>query len=144
MKRVKLKYYLIAVLIFCFGCNKTSDEPIIADASTISGKWKETEAFISAGGPQYWVNVENGEEIEFLENGTFTSDRFTECIGGNYSIANNELQLKYNCDGFNSESENEEGFITYKIEIFSNYFLLTPTSGPICIEGCSYKYEKKK
>jgi hypothetical protein len=144
MKRVKLKYYLIIALIFSFGCNKTPDEPIIADATTISGKWKETEAFISAGGPQYWVNVENGEEIEFLENGTFTSDRFGECIDGNYSIADNELQLKYSCDGFNSESENEEGFITYKIEIYSNYFLLTPTSGPICIEGCSYKYEKKK
>lgn len=141
---MKLKYYLIIALIFSFGCNKTSDGPIITDATSISGKWKETEAFISAGGPQYWINVENGEEIEFLENETFTSDRFAECIGGNYSLAANELQLKYNCDGFNSESENEKGFITYKIEIFSNYFLLTPTSGPICIEGCSYKYEKKK
>ena len=144
MTKMKFKYYIITTLIFFIACDKTTDEPIIADESLIIGKWKETEAYISAGGPQYWVDVENGEEIEFFENGTFSSDRFTECITGNFSIEQNELLLKYNCSGFNTELENEEGFITYKLEFYSDYFVLTPTSGPICIEGCSYKYQNKK
>lgn len=120
------------------------DGSLTADESVIVGKWKNTEAFISAGGPQYWVDVENGEYIEFFENGTFSSNRFTECIIGKFSIEENKLLLEYNCNGFNAESENEEGFITYKLEFYSDYFILTPTSGPICIEGCSYKFQKIK
>ena len=139
---MKFKYYLIATLLFCIACDETMDEPITADESLIVGKWKQTEAYISAGGPQYWVDVENGEEIEFFKNGTFSSDRFIECSVGNFSIEENKLLLEYNCMGFSTQSENEEGFITYELEFHMNYFILTPTSGPICIEGCSYKYQK--
>ena len=141
---MKFQYYLIATLLFFIACNETMDEPIPANKSLIVGKWKKTEAFISSGGPQYWVDVENGEEIEFFDNGTFSSNRFTECMVGNFSIKENKLLLEYNCNGFNTQLENEEGFITYELEFYSNYFILTPTSGPICIEGCSYKYQNKK
>jgi hypothetical protein len=110
----------------------------------ILGKWKQTKAYISSGGPQYWVDFENGEEIEFFEDGTFSSDRFTECSIGDFLIEEKTLILEYNCNGFSPQLENEEGFITYELEFYSNYFVLTPTSGPICIEGCSYKYQNKK
>ena len=141
---MKFQYFLIATLLLFIACDKTIDEAIPADESLIAGKWEQTEAYISSGGPQYWVDVENGEEIEFSDNGTFTSNRFTECMVGNFSIVENKLLLKFNCDGFKTQSENEEGFITYKLEFYSSYFILTPTSGPICIEGCSYKYQNKK
>jgi len=131
-------FYIFFLVFSCFSCS--SDE---FDNSDLIGKWKLTEAYISAGGPQYWVDVENGEEIEFFENGGFNSDRFTECTTGIYSKNQNGLLLKYSCSQFNPVSENENGFITYKLELYSNYLVLTPTSGPICIEGCSYKYQKK-
>lgn len=132
------KLFCIFILIFGFySCTQDSEN------SDLNGKWKLSEAYISAGGPQYWVDVENGEEIEFFESGTFNSDRFNECTTGSFSIEQNELLLEYSCSEFNPISENENGFITYKLEIHSNYFVLTPTSGPICIEGCSYKYQKK-
>ncbi len=131
-------------MFFFIACDKKMDGPLTANKSLIVGKWKQTKAYISSGGPQYWVDTENGEEIEFFENGTFSSDRFTECIAGNFSIEENKLLLEYNCIGFNTESENEDGFITYKLEFFLDYFILTPTSGPVCIEGCSYKYQNKK
>ena len=63
---MKLKYFLIPALICYIGCNKTTNEPISPDAALISGKWKEVEAYNSAGGPQYRVDVNDGEEIEFL------------------------------------------------------------------------------
>jgi len=141
---MKFKLYLIAFSLSFIACDNTMNEPITPDESLMVGKWKQTEAYISSGGPQYWINVENGEEIQFFENGTFSSNKFTDCISGNFSIVENKLLLKYNCIGFNSDSENEEGLITYKLDFFSNYYILTPTSGPICIEGCSYKYQNKK
>ena len=139
---MKLKYYPILVFIFCVGCDTTTEEPTPVDASLISGTWKETEAYISSGGPQYWVDVKDGEEIAFFANGTFSSDRFAECSNGKFFIVQDELRLDFSCDGFTSESEDEDGLITYKLEFYSNYFIVTPTSGPICIEGCSYKFER--
>lgn len=135
--------YLFSILLLFITCDKTSDKPISANATLIEGIWIQNEAFISEGGPQYWFDVDNGEEIEFNDDGTFTSNRFTECITGNFSLEENNLFLKYDCDGFETQSENEDGFITYDLELFSNYFILTPTSGSICIEGCSYKYQSK-
>lgn len=140
---MKFKYHHILPLILFMACNK-SDEPIAVDQYLISRKWQQTKAYISAGGPQYWIDVENGEEIEFFNNGTFTSDKFSDCLTGNFSIENNTLYLKYNCTGFHTEAENEDGFITYTIDFYSDYFILTPTSGPICTEGCSSKYESKE
>jgi len=138
---MKSRYYFITALLFFVACDKTADEPITPDESLMVGKWKLTAAYISSGGSPYWVDTENGVEIEFFENGTFSSNRFTECTTGNFWIEENKLLLEYTCSGFHAESENEEGFITYNLTLYSGYFILTPTSGPICIEGCSYKYQ---
>ncbi len=144
MKIEKLSILMILGVLLFTSCNNNDDESTIANESLIIGKWKQTEAYISSGGPQYWVDSENGEEIEFFEDGTFSSDRFTECSIGIFLTEEEKLILEYNCIEFNTDSENEEGFITYKLELYSDYFILTPTSGPICIEGCSYKYQNKK
>ena len=138
MKNSIFTYILIFGLHSC-----TSDIPKELGNSGLYGKWKLSEAYISAGGPQNWVNVEDGEELVFFENGTFTSSRYLECTTGIFSIEENKLILLYKCDGFESESVNADGFITYNLEFESGYFIATPTSGPICIEGCSYKYLKK-
>ena len=136
------KLMCLPILFFgLFSCGSDETNDIIN--SELTGAWKLTEAYISAGGPQYWVDVENGETLIFSENGTFNSDRFTECTTGTFSKEQNELFLKYNCNGFESELENEQGFITYDLTFESDSFIVTPTSGPICIEGCSYKYRKK-
>ncbi|MDO5968458.1 hypothetical protein Q4Q35_01430 [Flavivirga aquimarina] len=141
---MKFKYYYLLILLLFIACNDTKGELVTADENLIVGKWVKIEAYISVGGPQYWVDVENGEEIDFFENGTFFSNRFKECTTGNFSIEENILLLEYTCNGFNPVSENEKGFITYKLDFLSDYFILTPISGPICIEGCSYKYQRKK
>ncbi|ALJ03719.1 hypothetical protein APS56_00495 [Pseudalgibacter alginicilyticus] len=142
---MKYKTYLITALFsIFFACDENMDELIIANETLIAGTWELTEAHISAGGPQYWIDIENGEEIEFFENGTFTSNRYLECTQGSFSIDENNLSLKYECDDFSSDSENEDGFITYNLKFYSHYFILTRTSGAICIEGCSSKYQSIK
>ena len=136
------KLLCLPILFFgLFSCSSDETNKIIN--TDLTGEWQLTEAYISAGGPQYWVDVENGEELIFFENGLFNSNRFLECTTGTFSTEQNELLLNYDCNGFESEFENEEGFITYDLNFELDYFIVTPTSGPICTEGCSYKYRKK-
>lgn len=135
-----LIYLFISTI--AFSCT-SENGPIAIDNSDLVGKWKLTEAFISAGGPQFWAAVEDGEELIFFANGTFTSSRFPECASGVFFVDATQLMLDYNCEGFVSESENEEGFITFDLDYQRNQFIATPTSGPMCIEGCSYKYQKE-
>ncbi|MBJ2173064.1 hypothetical protein JBL43_02365 [Aureibaculum sp. A20] len=140
---MKTSFYLFSILVLFIACDDATDEPLTANETLMVGEWKQNEAYISDGGPQYWIDVENGEEIKFKTDGTFSSNNYTECSTGNFSVNENKLFLEYDCDGFETISENENGIITYNIELYSNYFILTPTSGPICIEGCSYKYQRK-
>ena len=137
MKKTVFLSILILGLLSCGSDDRTMG------TSGLVGQWKLTEAFISAGGPQYWVDIENGEEFTFFENGTFSSNKFSECTTGIFSTDQNGLSLQYDCDGFDPKSENIDGFITFDLELETNYFIVTPTSGPICIEGCSYKYTRR-
>ncbi|MBC2838147.1 hypothetical protein [Robiginitalea sp. SC105] len=50
------------------------------------------------------------------------------------------MVLRYDCDGMEPVALNEDGAITYQLVYYRDYFIVTPTSGPVCIEGCSYKY----
>ncbi len=139
-----LKYFILASVFIMSSCSKNDEVPESKDLSydnSILGNWKLVEAYISSGGPQYWVDIESGEEITFLSNGSFESNRFPECTTGEFSIESNELFLTYTCDGFTTGIENPEGAITYKLTFKSNYLILTPTS-VICFEGCSYKYKR--
>lgn len=120
-------------------CN--ADGSLEVTDSNLLGTWKLTEAFISSGGPQYWVDVPDGDEFTFLVNGTFTTTQFPNCNEGSYFIEESELRLQYNCE--EPDTPYQADLITYNLELKSGYFLATPTSGPICIEGCSYKFEKK-
>ncbi len=139
---MKKHIYLILILTSLLSCN-SNDETSEFEQDSFTGEWKLTEAFISSGGPQYWVDIKNGEKLVFFKNKTFKSNKYSKCKSGNFSIEIDTLNLEYTCDGFQTNAENQAGLITYIIDFKSNYFILTPTSGPICIEGCSYKYQRQ-
>ena len=107
---------------------------------SIIGKWKLIESYISSGGPQYLVKIENGTELEFFENSTFLSNESSICSRGTFKIEFNELMLDYECNEL-GDFENLDGFITYQITIERDSFSLIPTS-IICTEGCTYIYKK--
>lgn len=141
-----LLYFVLASVFSISSCSKNYDALESKDFSMkddpIIGEWKLVEAYISSGGPQYWVDIEDGTEYIFSSNGTFLSNNFSECTIGDFSIVSNELFLYYRCNGFTTRFENPEGAITYTVTFESNYLLLTPTS-VICFEGCSYKFIRK-
>lgn len=144
MKNITKFGMAFLLMITLFGCNENENEgekELVVDESQIIGSWKLVEASISAGGPQYLQEVENGEVFEFLDNGKFSSSKYDECTEGNFSIESSELSLMYDCDGFNPQVQNPDGAITYEITLGPDYFILAPTS-VMCVEGCSYKYKK--
>jgi len=141
MKNIARSGIISLLIITLFGCNNDDDTIVGNENGIIIGSWKLVEASISSGGPQYLVEIEDGEEFEFLNNGNFTTTRDTECTEGKFTIESNELSLIYDCDGFNPHVENPDGAITYQITFGSDYFILVPTT-VMCVEGCSYKYKK--
>jgi hypothetical protein len=141
MKKIIRFVALFVIGFFVFSCGE-SDEVIPFSEDYLWGKWKNTEALISAGGPHFWISINDGEEIEFFENGTFISNKFNECVTGNYVLEGGTLALEYECAEFTDQSENSEGIITSNLVLKPGFFLLSPTSGPICTEGCQSKYEK--
>ena len=141
MKKIKKFGTTFLFTIILFSCNSSNSNIELDSENPIFGNWKLVEAFISSGGPQYWVTIDNGEEFKFSQSGTFTSTKYQECSGGSFSTELNELILRYNCSGFTTGIENSEGNVTYEMTFESNNLILIPTSA-ICIEGCSYKFKK--
>ena len=136
-----MRGFLVFILLVLLGCSPSSDVPLVTDGPIqIEGTFKLTESYLGTGGETDWQVVENGPEFEFTGTGTFTDTHYESCSTGTYVIANDVLQLLYNCPDFENNAIDEDGFITYAIAFGANFFILTPTSGPTCIEGCSYRY----
>lgn len=140
MNRFSSCWLVLGLLIVFLGCDNTDGNLPNVD-NGILGKWKMTKAYISSGGPQYWIIIEDGEEIEFYSDGKFTSNRSLECTTGSFVLNGENLSMKYGCEDYEEGIENKDGLITYHIAFEEGDMLLTPTS-VICIEGCSYKYVK--
>lgn len=70
MKNITKFGMAFLLMITLFGCNENENEgekELVVDESQIIGSWKLVEASISAGGPQYLQEVENGEVFEFFD-----------------------------------------------------------------------------
>ena len=134
-----LKFSITLIFIISlFGCNSNNDE---LNTSTIVGTWQLVEIYQSIGGPGNWNDVENGYKYTFLNNGNFSSNRFSECSNGTYSIESNELILDFSCAEFTTGFEKPEGILIEKITFESGYLFINPTY-IFCVEGCNYKFKK--
>tara|TARA_R110002049_G_scaffold308623_1_gene513176 strand:- start:549 stop:974 length:426 start_codon:yes stop_codon:yes gene_type:complete len=131
--------YLAVFIFFILGC--TSNEQKANEDNFIYGKWKLVKAYISAGGPQYWVDVEDGGEYVFFSDRTFTSKSFLDCTNGDFEIESNELNLMYDCQEIKNQFQDSNGILSYDFSFKENFLLLTPTTLR-CIEGCSYKFKR--
>ena len=117
-------------------CSNSSNE------NSIIGTWQLIETYGSDGGSNpEWTTVENGYIYTFYINGNFTSNRFSECLEGNYTISENNLILDYGCTDFNTGIETPAGTFIEDYTFEGEYLILTPTY-LTCIEGCSYKFKK--
>lgn len=126
-------------LVMIFGSCQQNDSDAAMDPSALEGRWKLTAAHISSGGPMYWVEVEDGEELHFYANGKFTSNRYPDCPQGTFNLQGQDLVLDFRCPELDQLTEHENKPFPYQVRFEKDVILLTPTN-PICIEGCEYKY----
>src|SRR5678809_1580521 len=128
----KLPYLVLALLIFAIACKK-SVEPIQSD---LIGKWTFTESYISPAGPTDWQPVTPpNQTIEFKSDGTFIPcESFLK--GANHFEIVDSVTVKI-------QPAAPSGFILmrYDIKPLERALYLSPTN-PICIEGCSSKFEQ--
>ncbi|QCX38170.1 lipocalin family protein [Aureibaculum algae] len=136
--KLKIGIFCLVVISF-FGCSNNDNE--VNQEKSIIGTWQLVETYQSAGGPGNWSSVDNGYKYTFLDNRTFSSNRFSECTYGTYSIESNVLTLIYGCEGFTTGIENSAGVFIEKINFESKYLFINPTY-IFCVEGCAYKFKK--
>jgi hypothetical protein len=138
MRNIALCFFVIS--FFC-ACGE-ADEPTsvvfqpITDVGELLGKWKLVESSQSIGdGKQHWTSVENGYTYQLNEDGTFSSDRFKACTALKYSLSGSSLVLEFECDGETIE-------YTENAVMADGNLFLSPVAPIICIEGCSYRFER--
>jgi hypothetical protein len=65
MKNIKTFGVLLLFTILLFECADTDNNLTLNSENAILGNWKLEKAYISAGGPQYLVVIQNGEDLNF-------------------------------------------------------------------------------
>jgi len=137
-----LKYQLVLLCsLAIFGCEKNDD---LSPEQAIIGTWQLAESFIDIGdGSGDWMSVDDGYEYKFTSNNEFTSNRFSECTSGTYSINMNQITLDFGCEGFSTGIESPDGTFIEQYSFDSNDLILRPTY-VTCVEECGLKFRKRK
>ncbi|WP_445748358.1 lipocalin family protein [Polaribacter sp.] len=130
----------LAVILSFNSCSQSENNE--KENLSLIGTWKLIESYSSDGGnTPSWKTVENGYIYTFNSDGSFTSNRFSECTKGNYKITDNKLTLTFDCAGFNTGIENSPGVFIEELIYDNTNMILKPTY-LTCIEGCGFKFQK--
>lgn len=110
------------------------EERVNVKLSKLIGKWQLSEEKVSVSYRAEWVDVEDGEIIQFNADGSFSGSSRPSC-NGSFEIHHDRLTLRSNCaqDIISSEFR--------IIKISSTLMVVTPTS-IMCTDGCFYRYDK--
>lgn len=131
-------------IISLFSCKESENFAKRDFEQSLIGRWTLVEASFSIGGPQIIETINDGDEYTFSDDLTFTNSASPECISGTYSVQEDTLSdfiltLKYDCSRIDTPIDR----ITYGVNfVSSDQFILVPYN-PMCIEGCSYTYQKR-
>ena len=129
------KLFIITIALFALiNCSNSKEEPV-AEAITLTGKWKIIEGKISSGGalPLNWTTINNGYELSFGDNGIYSTTEYTTCNSGSFSVINQVINYTNTCG-------NTTPIQKYKILSMTSTELIL--QGLFCIEECQYKYLK--
>jgi len=137
-----LKYQIVLLCsLALFGCEKSND---LSQENTFIGTWQLVESLIDIGdGSGDWMSVDDGYEYVFTSDNEFTTNRFSECTSGTYSINMNQITLDFGCEGFSKGIESPEGTFIEQYSFDSDDLILRPTY-VTCVEECGNKFRKRK
>ena len=135
---MKKLIFILTTLISLSSCHIDDND------NSIIGTWYLIEIYSSDGGSNaQWTSATNSYIYQFMENGSFISNRFSECTTGTYTIENDKLILNFGCEGFTTGIESPQGTFIEQMRFENGYLILKPTYLN-CIEGCGWKFNKLK
>lgn len=144
MKNLFKTFLALTAFIFMTGCSNDDSKELEAGTSVV-GTWKlvKSYGYDSSIGHSRWYSVKNGYTYTFKSDGTFISNRFSECTSGTYILSENDgtLSLVYDCEGFTTGIEIPQGTFVESFIIENKHLLLSPTYMN-CVEGCDYKFKR--
>lgn len=129
-----MKKTIVLLFSLCLiACQENEPDPVTDIQKELIGNWQLIEINISNGEAKPIKQpVQNGGIITFDLAGSFNSTLDESCASGTYTVVEQNLQL----------SCNQGDVLSFSIDFrSSNTFTLVPTQ-PVCIEGCSYLYNR--
>ncbi|MFC7357503.1 lipocalin family protein [Jejudonia soesokkakensis] len=135
MKKLSL---LLLLSIFIVSC-ASEDKTLEFTADNLIGTWKLVEAYADPGdGSGTYQPVTNGYTFTLNSDGTFTSERISECESGTYSIQENaKLVFQFDCENYSEIFVDTAKFDGSKL-------VTSPLSPIVCTDGCGNKFKKIK
>ena len=138
MKKTLTITVLLLILLSCSKCSDNDDSNYATNHPVLLATWKYVE-FIGFDyncptcGPYL---ITDGFTITFNKNGTFTSNELADYPNGIYVVSkSDEITLTYHSSTLSPITK-----VKKISSISNNGLVLEPI--PICIEGCSERYEK--
>jgi hypothetical protein len=127
---------LLMLSIFTVSC--TSEEKTLEfNEANLIGTWKLVEAYADPGdGSGTYHPVPNGYTFTLNNDGSFTSERISQCESGTYRVEVDRIFFIYDCPDY---SETYEDLASFE----GSRLVTMPLSPLVCIEGCGSKFKKK-
>ena len=131
-------FLILSMIFFIIGCD---EEDTKKQGNSIYGTWQLVESFSHPPSGNGWSQVDNGFTLTVKSDNSFYSSQFSNCMTGDISLTDDQIDLKYNCNGFTQGFENPAGVFQYTYEFVENKLQLTPKNFS-CFEGCKYELIK--
>ncbi|MGB3775554.1 MAG: lipocalin family protein [Leeuwenhoekiella sp.] len=143
-----MKYIIVCFLAITFvfsSCSSDDTEDFLTvdfeSPTFLIGKWKMTGSYTSPGSGQFYSDILDGEELLFGTDGSFTTSSYPSCNTATYTVSGDDLSITYDCDAFKEQFPELDGRFIYSMSNKDDFLILIPKSR-LCIEGCSYYYQK--
>jgi len=132
----KLQILSLLLLFFVIACQKSGNKIIEPIENRLIDRWTYTGYYVSNGGPGEWRTVSPRQTIEFKADGTFIPCQSFLKEANHYEILDS-VTVKIEPASISS------GYILMKYDIKpSERALYLSPADPMCIEGCSSKFER--
>ncbi|MBD8489820.1 lipocalin family protein [Echinicola sp. CAU 1574] len=135
---MKMLTLFLSVLLSISSCNSNGQ---IDNEVSIIGTWQLIERYTSDVGQGKWSPINDGYTYSFKNDGTFVSNKYSECGYGTYILSANSLTLIFGCEEFTTGIETPKGTFVEKLEFENSLMILVPDYLN-CVEGCGDKFKK--
>nr|MBC7612762.1 hypothetical protein [Pseudopedobacter sp.] len=121
---------LIAFIVILTSCGKENATP----TNELTGKWKLTSYYYSAGGPITWQNAspDSLKTVEFNDDGNLGGNVYNKY--SKYTLKDSVIITFTGVTGVAAQN--------YSYQLKNNELILSPAGPIMCIEGCGSKYVK--